>query len=142
MSKTHGYESRPQKIKIKTSESYKNGIDNSKSCHSGKTSKITRFSCPFKLSREYLTIRGNYLQDAELFFVLSDHSLVSPYLIQKTLCTTLKNLNLNPKLYNSHSFRIGWTGDLLRLGYSIEEIKIAGRWKSNVIYKYVRSFKW
>ena len=136
-SKTHGYESRPQKIKIRASESY----PCNQFIHSTKAHRITRFFCPFQISREYLTVRGNYSCDTEPFFVLRDHTPITPNLVRNTLSKMLRNLNLNPKNYNSHSFRIGRTGDMLKLGYSIEEIKLAGRWKSNVVYKYIRSFK-
>ena len=54
------------------------------------------------------------------------------------LYTILKRLNLEPGLYGMHSFRIGRATDLIKFNYSIEEVKLMGRWRSNVIFKYIR----
>ena len=59
-SKTHDLSSKPQKIKI-SSVQHMNTIE-------GKKYKC--FFCPFAISREYLAIRGNYIADNDLFFVL------------------------------------------------------------------------
>ena len=50
----------------------------------------------------------------------------------------ISKLGLEDKLYGMHSFRIGRTSDLVKLKYSIDEIKLMGRWKSNVVFKYIR----
>ena len=47
-------------------------------------------------------------------------------------------LGLDDKLYGMHSLRIGRTTDLIKFNYSIEEIKIMGHWRSNVVFKYIR----
>ena len=56
------------------------------------------------------------------------------------LCSkkSIKKLNLDCRLYNTHSFRIGRCSDLLKMGVPIEKIKLMGRWKSNAVFKYVR----
>ena len=54
-SKTHGKESHAQRVKITGNEN----------------TKIKRFFCPFKVSREYLVLRGNYHSDNDPFFVLA-----------------------------------------------------------------------
>ena len=51
----------------------------------------------------------------------------------------LGRIYVNPKLYDMHSLRIGGATDLFKYGYSVEEIKRMGRWRSNVVYKYIRS---
>ena len=131
-SKTHGLESRPQKVKI-------SGITKVSSLqHNARTGKAD--FCLFRISHEYLAIRGNYTNLQDPFFILSDNTLLSLHLARRTLHRTLSNINLDPHLYNLHSFRIGRSRDLLKLGYRVEQVKSAGRWKSNVVYKYLRTF--
>ena len=65
-------------------------------------------------------------------------SPVTPAHARNILKIALNNLNLDNRLYGMHSFRIGRTTDLIKYNYSIDEVKIMGRWKSNVIFKYIR----
>ena len=123
-SKTHGKESRPQKVKISEIR--------------GTFESTKRFFCPFNLARKYLKLRGGYTNQHEQFFVFRDKSAVSASNVRKVLKTTLCNCNLNSDLFDCHSFRVGRTNDLIKLGYSIEEVKRLGRWKSNAVYKYIR----
>ena len=114
---------RPQKIKI-TAVQTKN--DNA-------------FFCPFRASRNYLAVRGSYSADTDPFFIFTDHSPVNPQQVCRVLKNTLAAINLNPNLYNLHSLRIRRTSDMFRQGYSIEQTKIAGHWKSNSVYRYIRA---
>ena len=70
-SKTHGLESKPQKIKISS-------VQSMNKLNSG---NIKRFFCPFASSREYLAVRGNSLTEQDPFFILSDNSPVTPALV-------------------------------------------------------------
>ena len=67
-SKTHGWESRPQKVKI-------TAVDN----------KNQGFFCPFRMARNYLQIRGGYDDVNEPFFVFRDKSPVTPYQVRTVL---------------------------------------------------------
>ena len=125
-SKTHGKESRPQQIRI--SGDYEVSENRTR----------TQNFCPFEITKEYALNRGGYIQDSDQFFVFSDNSPVKPSHVRKVLKTSLKNLGLNHKLYDTHSFRIGRATDLTKMGYSIEKVKRLGRWRSNVVYKYIR----
>ena len=122
-SKTHGLDSVPQEIKI-----------------SSNASKLSnRQFCPFKSSREYLAIRGNYNSDKDPFFIFRDQNPVRPPHVRKVLRETLSGVNLNPRLYDTHSFRIGHATEmLLTQKLSIAQVKIAGRWRSNTVFKYIR----
>ena len=122
-SKTHGKESRPQKVKISGTEKY---------------SKVKRFFCPFKLTRKYIAMRGNYIDTNEQFFIFRDRTPVTPLHLRTVLHQTLKRTGINENLYNCQSFRIGRTSDLVKMGYSIEEVKRFGCWKSNAVYKYIK----
>ena len=121
-SKTHGKESRPQKIKITALDE-----NNPK-----------RFFCPFQALRNYFSFRGNYRTRNEQFFVLSDGSPVKPNMVQNLLRKLIKRLHLDPRLYSTHSFRIGRSMDLFKYGFTVDQIKFLGRWKSNAVYKYLR----
>ena len=118
-SKTHGKESGPQKIKISAVPTK----DNSQ--------RSVRFFCPFKSVIQYMAIRGSYNSTTEPFFVFADRSPVKPNQVRTLLRKLLDTLNLNSTLYDVHSFRIGRTCDLAKFGYSIDQIKAMGMWKSN-----------
>ena len=64
-SKTHGAETYPQKVKISA-------------MNDSTQFALKRNFCPFKLMRQYMTIRGNYKNDDEQFFVFSDCSPLLP----------------------------------------------------------------
>ena len=80
-----------------------------------------------------MALRGDYLHDDEQFFVFRDGSPVKPQYARNILQRVIRQLNLNDKLYGMHSFRIGRTSDLIKYNYSIDEVKLMGRWKSNVV---------
>ena len=124
-SKTHGLYSRPQRIKIWADEQQD-------------SSKQSSFS-PFQIAREFSRARGGYIKDDEPFFIFSDRSPVEPKHVRWTLKKLLRRLKLNDKLYNTHSFRIGRATDLEKSGLSVDEIKLLGRWRSNAVFKYIRT---
>ena len=131
-SKTHGLDAKPQKIKI---TEVQKGLNNAKNIKK-------RFFCPFRAAREYLAIRGNYKCDSDPFFVFKDNQPVTPGQVRKVLRTTLKSVDLDPMLYNVQSMRIGRATDMfLKFNYSLPQVKSAGRWKSNAVFKYIRSFE-
>ena len=121
-SKTHGKQNIPQKVKI-------TGNDKSKK---------KRHFCPFELTKHYFDMRGGYDYDSEPFFIFGDGTPVTPTHVRTTLRNLLSRLTLDAHLYDTHSFRIGRAGDLLKLNYSISQIRKIGRWRSNVVYKYLR----
>ena len=125
-SKTHDRLSHPQKIKITSNHTEKSG------------SYIHRHFCPFQTVRQFIAVRGDYQDDAEQFFIYRDRSPVSAANARVLLRETLHKIGIDGALYDMHSLRIGRTTDLIKYNYSIEEVKRMGRWKSNVIYKYIR----
>ena len=125
-SKTHGKESRPQKIKIKAIEQGEH--------------ERNKFFCPFNLLSNYMEIRGDYLSETEPLFVFIDRSPVTPSHVRNSLKKILKNLNLQADLYNTHSFRAGRSTEMLMdFGYSLSEVMRAGRWRStNAVMRYLK----
>ena len=123
-SKTHGRGNIPQEIKISANES---------------TGNRNKFFCPFSAIRNYLNARGrNYKDDNENFFIYRDGSPVNLEATRTFLKECITKLGKNPDAFNFQSFRIGRATDLLRFGFTIEQIKRARCWKSNAVYKYIR----
>ena len=129
-SKTHGKESRPQKIKISAVDrkfTNSNNVGN-------------RIFCPFKATRAYNRIRGPYEDNAEPFFVLPDRCTpVKIEMVRQILKQALANVGLNDELYNCHSIRGGRAVEMSDFGYQIERIREAGRWRSNAVYAYLKN---
>ena len=124
-SKTHTRGNPPQKIKISALNDEKNF-------------SVHRFFCPFTLVRHYITIRGNYDTDAENFFVFCDKTAVQPSQARRVLRDLLTDVNLDASLYNMHSFRIGRCCDLMKMSVPLDKIKEMGRWRTNIVYKYIK----
>ena len=121
-SKTHGLESHPQQIRIWADY------------------EITNIKyCPFKITNEYGNLRGEYMADDEQFFVFQDGSPVQPRHLRSILKKCLKLIGLDATKYDTHSLRIGRASDLMKNGYTVDQIKQLGRWKSNAVYKYIRN---
>ena len=121
MSKTHGVGSKPQKVKI-------HKVENSLSGH----------FCPFKLAEDYLLLRGDYKSMHEQFFVFRNKSPVKSANVRATLKKAVNNLNLDQRFFDTHGLRVGRACNLLKAGYTIDQIKIMGRWKSNAVYRYLQ----
>ena len=126
-SKTHDRAHRPQKIKISSNKDDKSA----RFYH--------RYFCPFKLIRTYFKYRGDYITDAEQFFIYRSGEPLKPRQITVILREMINRIGLDSTLYSMHSFRIGRTSDLINCGYPIEEVQRLGRWKSNAVYNYIRS---
>ena len=124
-SKMHSESSYPQRVKITSTD--KN------------LSSKRRFFYLFRTSRDFLTLRGNYVNDSDPFLVFRDNTPVLPHHARRVLQEALTAININHTLYNFHSLRIGRCSDLFKYGISVEKIKQAGHWKSNAVYKYIRN---
>ena len=124
-SKMHGPGMHPQMIKI----SAKTIIEHNKD---------RKLACPFELLQQYASVRGKYKHDSDKFFVLSDGEPVPATHIQKCLKNAIKESGFDHRFYGSHGLRAGRSCDLYQLGLSVETIKKLGRWKSNVVYRYLR----
>ena len=126
-SKTHGKESKVQEIKISALSNY--------DCLRAK-----RHFCPFELLRQYGRFHGGYAYDDDLFFIFRDGTPVTPVHVRSLLHKLLEILNLDSSMYNTHSWRIGRASDLFQINkFSISQIQQAGRWHSNVVFKYLKN---
>ena len=83
--------------------------------------------------------RPKFLSNTEQFFVFSDRRPVTCNHMRKTLKHTLKAAGFNNTVYDTHSYRIGRAVDLrVKHNISVESIRRLGRWKSSLIYDYLR----
>ena len=123
-SKTHSKANRPQKIKItKDKNAQATGVLN---------------FCPFNLLKNYVLIREHfYDSEQDPFFVFSDGSPVYPKHIRAVLKLLLDRLGLDSSCYGVHSLRIGRASELIKY-HDLEFVKRAGRWQSNIVFKYIR----
>ena len=124
-SKTHTQGEHPQIVKI-------TGLK-------GNTSINKNDVCPFKILGNFIKMRPRRLSNKEQFFVFRDRSPVTAANFRTVLKTIMKKAKLNFSAYSAQSFRAGRAGDLLRAGVSIETIKKLGRWRSNAVYRYLRT---
>ena len=127
-SKTHGEYSRPQSIKINSTSSQ--GADMEQ--------HLNNF-CPYRLLRNYIKIRPKYRSTSEPFFIFYDFSPITPIHMRSTLNSIINMAGFDSDLYNCSSFRIGRASDMLKMGISVETIKLIGRWTSNVVFTYLRT---
>ena len=91
--------------------------------------------CPFGALSQYLDQRG--YDPGPLFCFPSLHPVSRNFFTAK-LNTLLRYCGLNPGLYKSHSFRIGAASHYAAEGFSDEQIRLLGRWKSNAFRSYIR----
>ena len=89
--------------------------------------------------RQYISVRGDYEDNNEQFFVHRDKTPVTAMGARNVLRLCLENLNLDPEVYNMHSLKIGRTSDLVKYNYSFSEVQKLGRWTSNCVFKYIRN---
>ena len=75
----------------------------------------------------YLRIRGPFKDSQEQFFIFRDGNAVLPRHVAQTLRKAISALGLKANFYGTHSLRIGRTTDLVKFGYSIEEVRHMGR---------------
>ena len=123
-SKTHTSAVRPQIIRI-TSISSQIALSH------------RQHFCPFKGLSQYLQLRDKVGSNDEPFFVFRNGSAVMPQHVNTVLSTALICLGLDSKNYGMHSLCIGRATDMIKFHYSLEQVKRAGRWRSNIVYKYI-----
>lgn len=126
-SKTHGLGDQPHYVKFDT--------------HDSRAYLYNKHFCPYEIVREYIDIRGARWDNNDLFFVFSDHSPVKPYQLSAVLRKALRLLGVDPSDFGTHSLRIGHVTQLDHRKVSLDVIRRRGRWRSNIIYHYIRMIK-
>ena len=127
-SKTHWKDQKPQTVKINSSKLYHNKWE------------PKALYCPYQLLRDYVMMRRTYRKITEPFFVFADRSPVPANIVRSVLNQTLQQAGFESKLYNFQSFRIGRASDMvLKYNIDVQVLKKLGRWKSNIVYEYLRN---
>ena len=86
--------------------------------------------CPVLAMKRYLTVRSGATSSP--LFIFKNGAYLTRQRVNKDLCALL-----GPD-FTSHSFRIGAASTASRAGCSSEQIRVMGRWRSNVSNRYVR----
>ena len=129
-SKSHDKGSKPQIVKITAYKSNDGLTDVPK--------HRVPVQCPFQLLCSYIHCRPYWQGAHEQLFVFLDNSPVQSHHLCRCLSVIIKSLNLDAAAYSVHSLRSGRATDLYKAGLSVETIKKISRWRSNVIYTYLR----
>ena len=91
--------------------------------------------CPVRAYKKYKKLRKRIPGP---FFLKENGKAASRNVIAKMLKKVIEALSLNPKHFNTHSFRIGKITDLATTGSSSNKIKSAGRFHSNAYLNYIK----
>lgn len=94
--------------------------------------------CPFELMDNYNKMKDKYVDSTEQYFVFRGHIPVTPGKFREVLKMLLNEANIDAENFNVHSFRIGHANDMRRLGKGVDYIKNKGRWKSSVVWNYLK----
>lgn len=99
-------------------------------------SKNSESYCPVCIIKKYNALRER-TQGCKQFFIFRSGIAVGAHNFRTVLKEALKRIGVDNSVYNCHSFRHGRCCDLRRLGYSILDLKLVGRWRSNAVYNYM-----
>jgi hypothetical protein len=94
-------------------------------------------ACPYAILARQLARNPDKNPDAPLF-QQQDGSPFRREQATNALRRAAAAAGLNPMKYSMHSPRVGAVNALLIQGYSFEYIKVAGNWRSNAVFEYVR----
>ena len=110
--------SKPQLVKITNSEA-------NSTAELGNP-KIMQPLCPYEMLRTYASTRQPFCNDLEQFFVFSDGTPITASQLRACLKKALIAEKFEHTAYGLHSLQAGRTGDLLKLGLSVDMIKKMG----------------
>ena len=132
-SKTHWKNVKPQIIKI-------NSRDTEIITNPRKNDRVKRHHnfCPYLILKEYAGQRKSFKTSEEPFFVFKDRTPITPVNFRGTVKSCINRVGFNADHYCSHGFRMGRSLDLFEMGLSVETIKKLRRWKSYVVYRYLK----
>ena len=126
-SKTHGLGDKPQIIKIQ-------GYD-----LQDVTPRVVNRHCPFRILQQYIAVRKQTrAAESEQFFVFRNRTPLTAAHFRSVLDKLLTLAGLDKTMYGSHGFHAGHAIDMLEcLHRDVGTIRKFGRWRSNVVYRYL-----
>ena len=138
-SKTHWFDSKPQVVKISSSEIGTKREDAVKNDRNKYENEHIKTFCPFQMLKDFVTVRGQRKRDDEQFFIFKDGSPVLPGQARYILKSAILKLGLDARLYEFKSLRGGRATDLAAMKIDLGLIKTLGRWRSNAVFKYLKT---
>ena len=93
----------------------------------------------FELLKNYILLRGEINNDSENLFLFRYKVPIKPAVVRTTLKSAIKCIGMDEKLYDFHSLRVGRMSDLIKSGFSVDQVKRMGRWKSSAVYRYIKT---
>ena len=138
-SKTHDRSMLPQKIKIYGCNSLEIIDQELVNSYTIQDKKKQHF-CPVDWVQKFISMRQKIKDDNEQLFIFNDGTNLQSTHLRQMLRSTISSFQLDPTLYDTHSFRIGRATDFFKRGVDLEKIKQLGRWRSNAVYKYLREY--
>lgn len=95
--------------------------------------------CPFTIIENYRRVRDLIDSPGEQFFVFKTNIPVREGHFRRVLKRMIQLAGYNAQKYNAHLFRIGRANHLkFKLLFTVDRIKLKGRWLSDAIWKYFR----
>ena len=95
--------------------------------------------CPVKAMKKYLSGRVNVHPHRTPLFMFHNNQPLTRHSCLRYMRGLLQQAGYNPKLFNTHSFRIGAATHAAQLGLPTVHIKLLGRWRSSTYQRYTRS---
>ena len=129
----------PQMVKISSSTLHNTSSTKSRLESKGGGYKPDVLPCPYQLLRMYSELRGGYINNNEPYFIFRDRSPVTQNHFWVCLKLMLKLAGFQERFYRTHGLRVGRCCDLYNLGVTIETIKKISRWKSNAVFRYLKT---
>lgn len=104
--------------------------------------QVDNHSCPYSAMKRYFSQARLYTnRRTKPLFMFHNGDPLTRRNCLKHLRELLKQANLSPHLFNTHSFRIGAATSAAASGISNRAIKHLGRWNSNAYRLYTRTHK-
>lgn len=97
--------------------------------------KTDKEVCPVKALAKFLALRPQFQGPLLIHY---NKQPLTRYQFSAMLKKSVALIGLNYSVFKSHSFRIGAATSASQLGFSVEDIKKAGRWSSEAYQSYVR----
>jgi len=95
-------------------------------------------TCPVMLVSAFFRIRlSQYARDKDHFFVSSDGKEMSVPAISNVVSKMAEEAGIQGK-FSGHSLRIGGASAALAAGFSIDQVKALGAWKSDAVNQYLQ----
>jgi len=94
--------------------------------------------CVIRWFERYCRMRARQGTKSEFLFATHDDKQLSKTTPSSLLKKAVESIGMDPTMYGSHSARIGGTTEASKSGVSTLLLKNHGRWKSDVVYDYIR----